>query len=391
MSWDEIPRDLRSKYLRAAAMTAAQLLRLLGRLQYNPADAVALRVLLQRFHAIAGWGGRCGVPAFTVAGQLGEHDCAALLAACVVPEARHLDQIRSLVLLLLREIRQQQAAPAAGAACEQREQIFAPDRAPRPQYRALCVGIADTEGGQLRRLLARRGICVQFADTSDDAGLLLTAGMPDAVVVGRELVDGSGYVLADYLRCSEGTHRQPIVLIVGGAGEPADLAEQVRCGADGAFAAPFDAAALAASLAELLARRDSEAPRVLCLEPDPAYALALGEVLHDAGYRVRLANDPRRLARQMSAFDPELVVLDIPHPDATTGDLVRRLRAGKRCAVVPILFLTDPGQSLPATPAVLGAEYLARPASPAGLLAAVAGRVDRLRALRQLFADTAPR
>lgn len=449
MSWDEIPGDLRSKYLRAAAMTVAQLLRLVGRLQYDPADLAALRVLLQRFHAIAGWGGLCGVPAFTVAGQLGEHDCASLLAASVLPEQRHLDQISALVHLLMREIRQRQAAPElqgppaalpeippAAAAGTQAPPADAPaihrrqpappaaidrlgidllvhfpeggaERAPapaapaaplspppqvterqaRPRFRALCVGVPDAFGGQLRGMLARYGILTQFAATSDEAGLLLSAGMPDAVIVGRELVDGSGYVLADYLRCSEGTRRQPVVLVVGGSGGDADLAEQVRCGADGAFPAPVDGASVAACLAELLARRDSQAPRVLCLEPDPAHALALRELLHDAGYSVRLASDPRRLTRQMSAFDPELVVLDLPHPDATTGDLVRRLRAGKRCAVVPILFLTDPNEPLSAAPSMLGAEYLAKPVSAPAFLAAVAGRVERLRALRQLFAD----
>jgi DNA-binding response OmpR family regulator len=408
MSWDEIPGDLRSKYLRAAAMTVAQLLRLVGRLQYDPADLPALRVLLQRFHAIAGWGGLCGVPAFTVAGQLGEHDCASLLAASVLPEQRHLDQIGALVHLLMREIRQRQAAPEIqeqpDATPEIQEQpaatpgLQAPpaaapvaERQARPRFRALCVGVPDAFGGQLRGMLARHGIVTQFAGTSDEAGLLLSAGMPDAVIVGRELVDGSGYVLADYLRCSEATRRQPVVLVVGGSGGAADLAEQVQCGADGAFPAPVDGAAVSACLVELLQRRDSGVPRVLCLEPDPTHALALRELLHDAGYSVRLASDPRRLARQMSAFDPELVVLDLPHPDATTGDLVRRLRAGKRCAVVPILFLTDPDEPHSATPSMLGAEYLAKPISPPAFLAAVAGRVERLRALRQLFADSAPR
>ena len=466
MSWDEIPGDLRSKYLRAAAMTVAQLLRLVGRLQYDPADLPALRVLLQRFHAIAGWGGLCGVPAFTVAGQLGEHDCASLLAASVLPEQRHLDQISALVHLLMREIRQRQATaeiqelpdaspelheqpaspeiqerpeaspeiqaspdawpeiqallaaaprsaspthrrqPAPPAAIDpitadllagrpdgRAEPAGAPvaERQARPRCRALCVGVPDAFGGQLRGMLARHGILTQFAATSDEAGLQLSAGMPDAVIVGRELVDGSGYVLADYLRCSEAARRQPVVLVVGGSGDAADLAEQVRCGADGAFPAPVDGTAVAACLAELLERRHSGAPRVLCLEPDPAHALALRELLHDAGYSVRLASDPRRLAGQMSAFDPELVVLDLPHPDATTGDLVRRLRAGKRCAVVPILFLTDPNEPLSAAPSMLGAEYLAKPIAAPAFLAAVAGRVERLRALRQLFADSAPR
>ena len=434
MSWEDIPANLRTKYLRAGAMQVARLMRLVDRLQVDPADLDALRALLRCFHALSGWGALDGLPIVGLAGQLGEHDCSALLSASVVPERRHLDQIKTLIYLLRRELRQQRralalareaaaAAPTAGAApvapaadilaalpghdalpafAERATLPASPEPAaaagPGPRQgaaaaharRALLVGVIEEEAAVLGRFLEPHGIALEAVETSFEAGRILGGGLPDAVIATADLADGTGYVLADYLRGLPGGQR-PVVLILGAGGRGGDAGEMVRCGIDAFFSAPADAAAVTGCLAQLLERRDHDAPRVLCLEDDPVEALALRQALHEAGYRVRLCNDPRRLLRLTSSFDAELLLMDVPQPDGTASDLVRRLRQDPRSAIVPIVLLTGADPPQPAAPSLIGTEHLVRPFAAAQLLATVANRIERSRALRRLFAESPPR
>jgi DNA-binding response OmpR family regulator len=475
MSWDDVSLDLRTKYLRAGSMKVARLTRLIGRLQIDPNDVEALRALLLCFRALAAWSAVDGLPLVGVAGQLGEHDCSALLSASAMPEGRQLDQLKTLIYLLRREIRQQRRAlalagedaaatpappapPAASAALrvaapaalpphdavpalapaaamapespeasalaapaevltaaasparhalavaaalaagetvllEARRRAAAGETvqlearrqaAAQPARRALLVGMEEEEANVLRLFLEPHGIALEAVETSFEAGRILGGGLPDAVIAMAELADGTGYVLADYLRGLPGGQR-PVVVILGGAGRGRNAGELVRCGIDAFFAGPAEGAALVGCLTQLLERQQHDAPRVLCLEDDPAEALALRELLHEAGYRVRLCNDSRRLLRLTSSFDAELILMDVPQPGGTASDLVRRLRQDPRSAVVPIVLLTS-GSPQPAAPSLIGVEYLAKPVAAADLLATVAQRIERGRALRRLFA-----
>jgi DNA-binding response OmpR family regulator len=409
MSWQSIPGALRTKYLRAGGIKAARLARLVERLQNDPANTETLRALLRAFHTLEVWSAMDYLPAIAVVGQLGEHDCSTLLAASTVPERFHLDQLRALIYLLQREIRQQRTvlATAAGlaphddppelAAGPRRTAERAPagagaagpmprtEAAQRPAYRALAVGLLAAEA-ELRSRLAPLGISLEAVETSYDAGRRLGCGLPDAVIISAELPDGTGYVLAQYLRgLPEG--QRPAVVIVRAAGADGDPGILLRCGADAACEAPLDGAALASHLERLLVRRDHGAPRVLCLEEEPEEAWALREQLHEAGCLVRLCGDPRLLGRQVMAFGAELVVIGMANAGDSAGDLVRRLRSDPRAATVPIVLRVGGGIGPAAVPRLIGVEVLPKTAVPDVLAAKVIGRIERSRALHRLFAD----
>jgi CheY-like chemotaxis protein len=414
MTWHGIPGSLRTKILRAGGIKAARLARLVEQLQRDPANSATLHALLRAFHTLEVWSAMDHLPAVAVVGQLGEHDCSTLLAASAVPQRFHLDQLKALLYLLQRELRQQQAALAAAGGLaphdEPPEPATGPRRtaervpagigatgsqprgegeriaaAPRPAYRVLAVGLAAAES-ELRGHLARLGIALEAVETSYDAGSRLGGGLPDAVVTSAELPDGTGYVLARYLRgLPEGQH--PALVVVRAAGSGTDPGAMLRCGADAGCAAPIDGAALARHLEQLLTRRDQGAPRVLCLEEEPDEACTLRDLLHEAGCLVRLCGDPHLLGRQVLAFDADLVVMGLPEPADSACDLVRHLRTDPRAATVPIVLRAGRSDRPAALPRLLGVEVLPRTAAPETLAATVLRRVERSRALRQLFAD----
>jgi hypothetical protein len=112
MSWHEVPRSLQIKYLHAAALTVAQLARLAGELQRHAAGIDALKLMLRRFHGLTAWAGQHGLAAVAVTAQQGEHDCATLAGAGMLPEPGHLAQIAGLIQALRHEVYRQRATGA---------------------------------------------------------------------------------------------------------------------------------------------------------------------------------------------------------------------------------------------------------------------------------------
>jgi two-component system, OmpR family, response regulator MprA len=78
-------------------------------------------------------------------------------------------------------------------------------------------------------------------------------------------------------------------------------------------------------------------PRVLVVEDDEEIAQVLQRSLRLEGYEVRIAADGEAALDQSSAFNPDLVILDLGLPKLDGIEVARRLRAADD---VPILMLT---------------------------------------------------
>ncbi|HEV3075896.1 MAG TPA: hypothetical protein VHB47_15855 [Thermoanaerobaculia bacterium] len=63
MNWHEIPRSLQLRYLHAAAITVAQLGRLLAEVERDAGTGglQALKLMLRRFYGLAAWAGLNGL------------------------------------------------------------------------------------------------------------------------------------------------------------------------------------------------------------------------------------------------------------------------------------------------------------------------------------------
>ena len=125
--------------------------------------------------------------------------------------------------------------------------------------------------------------------------------------------------------------------------------------------------------------------RILVVEDDPVQSGSIRATLEAAGHQVRVCDDPRRFAGDFAAFDPELVLMDLVLPGVTGYELVRSLRQAPGTPAPPILYLAAAGEmrgrSETAQPG--GDDHLVKPPSPAALLAAVGGRLERHRRAQQ--------
>lgn len=123
---------------------------------------------------------------------------------------------------------------------------------------------------------------------------------------------------------------------------------------------------------------------VLIVEDTPASLQLLADLLDQAGYRTRRAQDGRMALMSAQAQPPDLVLLDIRMPGMDGYEVCRRLKADARTRDVPVIFLSALRETEDKVHAFgLGAvDYIAKPYQPDEVLARVRTHVElhRLRA-----------
>ena len=117
----------------------------------------------------------------------------------------------------------------------------------------------------------------------------------------------------------------------------------------------------------------SEQKRVLIAEDDPSIVVSLEFLMRDAGYAVRSVADGAAALREVTAFRPQLILLDVMLPLRDGFQVCRELRAGAETRTVKIIMLTAKGGEAEVKKGVaLGADlYVTKPFATRELLGSV--------------------
>lgn len=181
-----------------------------------------------------------------------------------------------------------------------------------------------------------------------------------------------------------GNQHFPIMLISDCTGFVAHLTS-AKAGVNCLFRRPVDIPAL---LDRLNVMAPSSLPyRVLIVSNDDEATTASGSALSAAGMETRVLANPLEIFRALDEFRPELVLMDTLNPDCSGSDLARLIRQKSAYLDVPIMFLSEEVDAVTQIDAIrAGADDIfGKPIMPAQLIAAVAGRAERFRALRHLI------
>jgi PleD family two-component response regulator len=81
-------------------------------------------------------------------------------------------------------------------------------------------------------------------------------------------------------------------------------------------------------------------PRVLIAEDNPQGAELLEAYLSDSGYELRIAVDGEQALKEVSAWKPELILLDIMMPRISGFEVCKRLRADPATRDIAVLMIT---------------------------------------------------
>ncbi|MBL3702794.1 response regulator [Sulfitobacter sp. BDSS02] len=121
---------------------------------------------------------------------------------------------------------------------------------------------------------------------------------------------------------------------------------------------------------------------ILLIDDDTALTGLLGEYLEQEGFRVAVAADGERALGRIVDARADIVVLDIMMPKVDGLQVLRRIRAESK---VPVLMLTARGDEADRITGLdLGADdYLAKPCSPAELVARIRAIMRRTQPVEQ--------
>ena len=374
--WKKTLDALREQFLQGSTARLDRIQADLGRLRTDPEHGGALADLRLAFHGFSGLGGSFGFPEVTLLGLEGERRCDALAEDGRAPGQAELAALEELLAGLRSVLSLPTEAPEPTA-----EPVAAPER------EALVVEADPRLRDDLAGSVERAGLSLRTASTRAEALAAVDVRMPEFILVDAELPDGSGYALVERIRATPGGEGIGVLLVAGSA-NVFDRVEAIHCGADGLFEKPIDAEAIERRLLQLLERAQADPPRILSVEDDPDQAEFVRSVLESAGYEVAVATNAEQFEEKLSAFRPDLVLMDILLPGGVSGyDLAKYLRQDERYATLPVLFLTTEQQIDVRIEAVKagGDDHLAKPIVPGLFLSTVAARIERARFLRDLL------
>jgi diguanylate cyclase (GGDEF)-like protein len=254
------------------------------------------------------------------------------------------------------------------------------------QHDVLLVDADAAEAARLAALVTQEGLRPRVAHTVESAIAAIDEAFPDAVLVALTLPDGEGYRVVEDLRARP-DGETPAAIVLGRLNGFLDQTDAIHAGADACFDVPVEWQAVSRKLHQLLERATPDPLRVLVVEDEPMHAYLSRTTLEQAGYVVQVCADPTRFREELSAFQPQILILDIMLPGVTGYDLARYVRQDDQYAAMPILFLTAETQQHARIRTVQagGDDFLVKPVHPALLVSSVAARLERARLLNMLL------
>lgn len=271
------------------------------------------------------------------------------------------------------------------AVCEAAE----PDRGDDKRLIYLCEDDACV-AEQLRHQLACFGYdIVLFQGTGD---LLKAAELrqPDAVIMDVVLPECEDAAFAAVRDLNAGGRTVP-TLFLSATRDFHTRLRAVRAGGEGYLAKPAALVELVEHLDRMTHRVAAEPCRVLVVDDEPDVAAYHALVLEEAGMVAQTVTEPLKVLDLLDEFRPDLVLMDMYMPACSGRELASVIRQIPNFLAMPIVFLsgeTDSGKQTLAMGA--GADgFLVKPIVPAQLVAQVALRAERMRALRaQMVRDS---
>lgn len=385
---------LRAKFIEQLPERLANARSLFETLQVNPDDQEAAASLHRFFHGIKGTGNSFGFQALSAVAAQGEHLMAGMLAAPAKADPafwRAMDERLDGIRRRLEDIQ-------AGSAGLEHAAEFTGFELPQPPIPAgACesggnlVYVCDDDtllAEQLRVQLTCFGyLPVTFSDPETLRNAVLEK-RPDAVIMDIGFPDGStiGTDMVAALR-QEMQHPVPVLFLSGRGDFQARLCA-VQAGGEAYFQKPAATLDLVAALDELTRQQKPEPYRILVVDDEPEVADYHSLILREAGMVTTQLHDPVRVLDVVQEFRPDMVLMDMYMPGCSGRDLACLIRQVPDYVSLPIVYLsseTDKHKQFSAMR--VGAEgFLTKPIQPDDLMAAVAIRAERMRALRSLMA-----
>lgn len=182
--------------------------------------------------------------------------------------------------------------------------------------------------------------------------------------------------------------QSPPLLVISSQDNFTGRLHAVRVGAIGFFTKPVDLPMLESRLERCFNTLQGGPFRVLIIDDDTKLSARYALVLSSAGMMVDTLSDPHQLLDKMTAFSPEVVLMDLSMPQYSGPELAQVIRLNDDWLRVPIVYLSAEVNAERQMSALLkaGDDFITKPISDSALLTTVYARAQRARMVSEALA-----
>lgn len=372
---------LRQRYARQLPAALNEIRRIALALPASTDPLPDLRRLAQHLHKLAGAASTFGFPLLGERSQVLEQQVKAWLPAPPEPGSR----LWEALLAGIRELHTEHEPSVPSDVL-----VIGDTSCAKHQHQSRVAIIEDDAelGAELVLTLRHFGYSATLYSSLAIAEALLPRAVPDALIV-DVLFPNEGRGGIDMVETIK-HHLQPDtpILYISVRNDFEALLAAARSGGVGYFNKPLDIPRLIDRLDGLLKPWPERPYRILIVDDDQELAMHIAMVLESSGMLVQIVTRPDQVMDALSAYHPELILMDMYMPECSGVDLVRMIRLQDDWLHVPVVYLSseqDVDTQLGAM-RVGGDDFLTKPVAEQHLLATIRVRVERTRLLGDLIA-----
>ncbi|SDX80350.1 diguanylate cyclase (GGDEF) domain-containing protein [Allochromatium warmingii] len=238
----------------------------------------------------------------------------------------------------------------------------------------------------LRPLLAAHALQLDACETVEQLIERTTVVAPEVIVLDLALIAATDHLKSVCERILTTTRRRPSLIGLAATAERGEklLSNRLaarRAGLVSYLSQPVSARRLAQRVLALCGVLEITHYNVLVLVEDPSAGRQLAHLLASVGLKILVVYDPMKLLVRLTAFKPNLLLLDTQFTQVSGFELVAILRDDPEFAALPILFLSDAIEPLQQLWALRtgGDGFVPKSAGREALLAAIEPRLRRSR------------
>ena len=381
--------QLRKKFIEQMPGRVEEALRHLAILRADPNQSVTAANLHRFLHSIKGTGNSFGLTELGAIAANGEHLAARLLetpANVSAPFWEELTHVLSNISLNVETLCQHGVLSAQeyDAPCFELPSVDDSEGAG-----GRLIYICDDDLLQVEQLATQLQcfgyLTVTFTDPAELCAAMV-ARRPSLVIM--DIIFPNGISGTDVLAAIECEMVYPVPAIFISARDDFEARlNAIKAGGEAYFHKPVNALDMVMTIDELTVQKKPEPYRVLVVDDEPVIAAYHSLILQEAHMITCQVDKPERVLEVLKEFRPDLVLMDMYMPGCNGRDLAKLVRQVPDYFGLPIVFLSSETDKCKQFSAMrVGAEgFLAKPIQPEDLVAAVAIRAERMRALRMLM------
>lgn len=386
--------QLRAKFIEQMPGRLEEALQHLAILRVDPDQSDTAASLHRFLHSIKGTGNSFGFGEIGAIAASGEHLAARLLETPVNVSAPFWDELAEVLARIGLSTR---------TLCQQVDQQVAAS-APEhdiPRFELTSVKDSEDAGGRLiyicdddpllieqlsTQLQCFGYLTVSFIDPAE-LGAAMVAKRPSLVIM--DIIFPNGVRGTDVFAAINDKMDPPVPAIFISARDDFEVRlDAIKAGGEAYFHKPVNALDMVTTIDDLTAQKKPEPCRVLVVDDEPEIAAYHSLLLQEAHMITCQVHKPERVLEVLKEFRPDLLLMDMYMPGCNGRDLAKLVRQVPDYFGLPIVFLSSETDKCKQFSAMrVGAEgFLTKPIRPEDLVAAVAIRAERMRALRMLMA-----